>query len=41
MWKVLIDLFQNNSDHRKLELKEKLPKIMMEKVDTIPKYFRK
>jgi hypothetical protein len=38
MWKVLTDLFQNSSDHRKLELKDKLRKIKMEKGDTIPKY---
>jgi hypothetical protein len=31
MWKVLTDLFQNNSDHRKLALKDKLGKIKMEK----------
>jgi hypothetical protein len=31
MWKVLTDLFQNNSDHRKLVLKDKLRKIKMEK----------
>jgi hypothetical protein len=36
MWKALIDLFQNNSDHRKLALKDKLRKIKMEKGDTIP-----
>jgi hypothetical protein len=41
MWKVLIDLFQNNSDHRKLALKDKLRKIKMEKGDTIPKYLTK
>jgi len=40
-WNSLIDLFQNNNDHRKLELKEKLGKIKMEKGDTIPKYFTK
>lgn len=39
MWKDLIDLFQNNSDYGKLELKEKLIKIKMEKGDIIPKYF--
>jgi hypothetical protein len=27
MWKVLTDLFQNSSDHRKLALKDKLKKI--------------
>jgi hypothetical protein len=31
MWKVLMDLFQNSSDHRKLALKDKLRKIKMEK----------
>jgi hypothetical protein len=38
MWKVLTDLFQNSSDHRKLALKDKLRKIKMEKGDTIQKY---
>jgi hypothetical protein len=41
MWKVLTDLFQNNSDHRKLALKDKLRKIKMEKGNTIPKYLTK
>ena len=41
MWKVLMDLFQNNNDHRKLVLKDKLRKIKMEKGDTIPKYLTK
>jgi hypothetical protein len=41
MWKVLTDLFQNSSDHRKLVLKDKLMKIKMEKGDTIPKYLTK
>jgi hypothetical protein len=41
MWKVLIDMFQNSSDHRKLVLKDKLRKIKMEKGDTIPKYLTK
>jgi hypothetical protein len=41
MWKVLMDLFQNSSDHRKLALKDKLRKIKMEKGDTIPKYLVK
>jgi hypothetical protein len=41
MWKVLIDLFQNSSNHRKLELKDKLRNIKMEKGDTIPKYLTK
>ena len=38
MWKVLTDLFQNSSDHRKLVLKDKLRKIKMEKGDSIQKY---
>jgi hypothetical protein len=41
MWKVLMDLFQNSSDHRKLVLKDKLRKIKMEKGDTIQKYLTK
>ena len=41
MWKVLTDLFQNSSDHRKLALKDKLRKIKMEKGETIPKYLTK
>jgi hypothetical protein len=41
MWKVLMDLFQNNNDHRKLALKDKLRKIKMEKGDSIPKYLTK
>jgi len=41
VWKALIDLFQNNSDRRNLELKEKLRKIKMEKGDTIAKYLTK
>jgi len=36
MWQALIDLFQNNSDHMKLALNDKLQKIKMEKGDTIP-----
>ena len=36
MWKSLTDLFQSNSDHRKLALKDKLRKIKKEKGDTIP-----
>jgi hypothetical protein len=38
MWKALMDLFQNSSDHRKLALKDKLRNIKMEKGDSIPKY---
>jgi hypothetical protein len=41
MWKTLTDLFQNNNDHRKLVLKDKLKKIKMEKGDSIPKYLTK
>jgi hypothetical protein len=41
MWKTLMDLFQNSSDHRKLVLKDKLRKINMDKGDSIPKYFMK
>ena len=41
MWKALIDLFQNNSDHKKLALKDRLMKIKMEKGDTILKYMTK
>ena len=41
MWKDLMELFQSNSDHRKLALKDKLRKIKMEKGDNIPKYLTK
>jgi hypothetical protein len=41
MWKDLIDLFQNSSNHRKLALKYKLRKIQMEKGNSIPKYLTK
>lgn len=41
MWKTLINLFQNNSDHRKLALKHKLRKIKMGKGNTIKKYLTK
>jgi hypothetical protein len=41
MLKVLTDLFQNSSDHRKLTLKDKLRKIKMEKGNSIPKYLTK
>jgi hypothetical protein len=41
MWKNLTDQFQNNSDHGKLALKDKLRKIKMEKGDSIPKYLTK
>ena len=38
MWKDFIDLFQSNSDNRKLVLKDKLRKIKMEKGNSMPKY---
>ena len=41
IWKVLTDLFQSSSDHKKLALKDKLRKIKMEKGDTIQKYLTK
>ena len=41
MWKALTDLFQRSRDHRKLELKDKLRKINMEKGKNIPKYLTK
>ena len=41
MWKKLMDLYQNISDQRKLELKDKLRKIKMDKGKTIPKYLTK
>ena len=41
MWNALTDLFQNNRDHRKLALKDKLRKINMQKGDSIPKYLMK
>jgi hypothetical protein len=41
MWKALKDLFQNNNDHRKLVLEDKLRNIKMEKGDSIPKYLTK
>ena len=37
----MTNLFQNNNDHRKLELKDKLRKIKMEKGNFIPKYLTK
>ena len=37
MWKALIDLYQNRSDHRKLALKDKLKKIKMEEGEMISK----
>ena len=41
MWKALMDIFQSNSDHRKLVFKDKLRKIKMEKGDNIPKCLTK
>ena len=41
MWKTLTDLYQNNTDQRKLALKDKLRKIKMEKGKTITKYLAK
>ena len=38
MWKILKDLYQNNNDQRKLELKDKLWKIKCEKGATISTY---
>lgn len=40
-WKALTDLYQYNSDQRKLALKDKLRKIKMEKDETSPKYLTK
>ena len=40
-WKTLKDLYQNNSDQRKLVLKDKLRRIKMEKGDTISTYLNK
>ena len=41
IWKALMDLFKNNSDHRILAPKDKLRKIKMEKGDSILKYLTK
>ena len=41
MWKTFKDLYQNNSDPRKLMLKDKLWKIKCEKGDTISTYLNK
>ena len=41
MWKTLKDLYQNNSDQRKLALKDKLRKIKKEEGETIPTYLEK
>ena len=41
MWKALIYFFQNNSEHKKLDLKENPIRIKMEEGDIIPKYLTK
>eukprot|EP00253_Pinus_taeda_P027338 PITA_27338 len=41
MWKTLKDLYQDNSDNRKLALKDKLRKIKCEKGDRISTYLNK
>eukprot|EP00253_Pinus_taeda_P021015 PITA_21015 len=41
MWKTLKDLYQDNSDQRKLALKDKFQKIKCEKGDTISTYLNK
>ena len=41
MWKTLKDLYLNNSNQRKLALKDKLWKIKCEKGDTISTYLNK
>ena len=41
MWKALKNIFQRNSDQKKLELKDKLKKIKMEKGNPIQKYLTK
>ena len=41
MWKTLTDMLQNNIDHRKLALKDKLRKIKIEKGHSVPKYMTK
>eukprot|EP00253_Pinus_taeda_P004315 PITA_04315 len=41
MWKTLKDLYQNNSNQRKLKLKNKLWKIKMEKGNSISAYLNK
>lgn len=38
IWKALIELFENSSDHRNLALKDKIQSIKMQKNDTIPQY---
>ena len=41
MWKTLKDLYQNNSNQRKLTLKDKLRRIKMENCNTISTYLNK
>ena len=41
MLKALTDFFHNNSDHKKLALKDKVWKIKMEVGDSIPNYLTK
>ena len=41
MWKELTKLFENNSDQRKLELKDKLEIIKTQKNEIILKYLSK
>lgn len=41
MWKTLKDLYQNNSNQRKLALKDKIRKIKCEKGDTISTFLNK
>lgn len=41
MWKTLKDLYQNNSDQRKMALKDKLQRIKMEKGNNISTYLNK
>ena len=41
MWKTLKDLYQNNSDQRKLALKDKLQRIKTENGDTVSTYLNK
>ena len=38
MWKSLIELFKNSSDHRNMVLKDKIRSIKMQKNDIIPQY---
>ena len=41
MWKALIYLFQNNNEHKKFALKNKIEKIKMEEGETVPTYLVK